>query len=98
MASAGANLEWLDAVVMSVLLATMALALQAVKVFVCLSASRNLFPFPFRVSFFPLVLPLLFLCSDLDPTLSDWGPLPLSPTPQPSQPDCLLSTQSLPCP
>lgn len=31
MASAGANLEWLDAVVMSVLLATMALALQAVK-------------------------------------------------------------------
>lgn len=97
-ASAGANLEWLDAVVMSVLLATMALALQAVKVFVCLSVFRNLFPVPLRVSFFPLVLPLVFLCSVLDPTLSDWGPLTLSPTPQPSQPDFLLSTQFLPCP
>lgn len=42
-ASAGANLEWSDAVVMSVLLATMALALQAVKVFVCLSGSSIIF-------------------------------------------------------
>lgn len=35
-ASACANLEWLDAAVTPVPLATMALALQAVKVFVCL--------------------------------------------------------------
>lgn len=45
-ASAGANLEWLVAAVTSVLLGTTALALQAVKVFVCLSVFRNLFPFP----------------------------------------------------
>lgn len=38
------------------------------------------------------------LSSDLDPTLLDWGPLPFSPILQPSQLDCLLSTQSLPCP
>lgn len=44
-ASAGANLEWLDAAVTSVLLATMALALQAVKVFVCLLVSPVLFSF-----------------------------------------------------
>lgn len=81
-ASAGASLEWLDDAVMPVLLATMALGPQAVKVFVYLLVSAILFPSGFAT----------FHSSDLDPTLLGWGPLPFSSFPQPSQPDCLLST------
>lgn len=45
-ASACVNLEWLDAAATPAQQATMALALQAVKVFVCLLVSPILFPSP----------------------------------------------------